>query len=98
MVPAPADPQARGDHCHRDCPSPRPPTRSPRMTEGSRLLDTVQNLLADGRTDRLSELLDGAHPVDLSHVLRELGLTDQVALFRRLKPAHAGAVLSELDD
>jgi magnesium transporter len=68
------------------------------MPEADRMLDTVRNLLEDGRTDRLAEVVDDAHPADVSHVLRELSLPEQVSLFRLLKPARAGAVLSELDD
>jgi magnesium transporter len=68
------------------------------MAEPARMLDTVRGLLEDGRTERLAELLEEAHPADLSHVLRELPLPEQVSIFRTLRPAHAGAVLSELDD
>lgn len=62
------------------------------------LLDSVKDLLEDGRSDRLAELLEDSHAADLSHVFRELSLPEQVSVFRLLKPAHAGAVLSELDD
>jgi magnesium transporter len=43
-------------------------------------------------------MLEEARAADVSSVLRELPVPDQVRLFRLLAPEHAGAVLSELDD
>jgi magnesium transporter len=65
---------------------------------GTRLLDTVKDLLEDGREGRLTELIGDAHPADLANILRELARPQQVALFRLLDRERAGAVLSELDD
>ena len=68
------------------------------MSETERLIESVKELLGGGRDERLANLLDGAHAADISSVLRELALPDQVRLFRMLSSAHAGEVLSELDD
>lgn len=63
-----------------------------------RLAESVKELLEAGRDDRLTAVLEGAHPADLSSVVRELPVPEQVRVFRLLDPRHAGAVLSELDD
>jgi magnesium transporter len=68
------------------------------MPEAERLLDSVKELLDGGREERLADLLADQHAADVSRVLRELPLTDQVRVFRLLSPPHAGDVLSELDD
>ena len=68
------------------------------MPEAERLLDSVKELLDAGRDERLTDLLADQHAADVSRVLRELPLADQVRLFRLLSPPHAGDVLSELDD
>ena len=68
------------------------------MEENGRLLDTVKDLLEHGRDERLAQLLADAHPADVSNLLRELPVPQQVALFRLLDRERAGAVLSELDD
>ena len=68
------------------------------MEETARLTESIKELLGAGRDERLSTLLEDAHPADISTALRELSLPEQVHVFRLLPPAHAGAVLSELDD
>ena len=68
------------------------------MSETERLTDSVKELLGGGRDERLAGLLENAHAADISSVLRELPLPDQVRLFRLLSSQHAGEVLSELDD
>jgi magnesium transporter len=68
------------------------------MSEMERLAESIKELLAAGREDRLAAVLEAAHAADLAAVVRELPLADQVRVFRLLPPAEAGAVLSELDD
>jgi magnesium transporter len=68
------------------------------VEETGRFLDSVKSLLDSGREERLAQVLEQAHPADVSNVLRELPLTQQVSLFRLLERERAGAVLSELDD
>jgi magnesium transporter len=66
--------------------------------EATRLTESIRELLAAGREERLAALLDDAHAADVSRVVRELELPDQVRVFRLLNPQQAGAVLAELDD
>src|SRR3989449_7472810 len=68
------------------------------MEETERLSESIKQLLGEGRDERLADLLEAAHPADVSRVIRELPRDDQVRLFRLLTPQHAGEVLAELDD
>jgi magnesium transporter len=68
------------------------------MAETERLTESIKELLESGRDDRLTDILADAHAADVSSVMRELALGDQVRIFRLLSPQHAGDVLSELDD
>jgi magnesium transporter len=68
------------------------------MEELERLRESIKLLLVEGRDERLSDVVDDAHPADVSRVIRELPHDDQVRLFRLLSPQHAGEVLAELDD
>src|SRR5947209_5985775 len=68
------------------------------MEELERLRESIKQLLVEGRDERLSDLVEDAHPADVSRVIRELPRDDQVRLFRLLTPQHAGEVLAELDD
>ena len=68
------------------------------MEEFERLRESIKQLLVEGRDERLSDLVEDAHPADVSRVIRELPRDDQVRLFRLLSRQHAGAVLAELDD
>ncbi len=68
------------------------------MPETTRLSESIKELLASGRDERLATVLDDAHAADISQVVRELDLPEQVRVFRLLNPPQAGAVLAELDD
>jgi magnesium transporter len=68
------------------------------VEETARLTETVKELLAAGRAERLADVLEAAHAADVATALREVPLPEQVQLFRLLAPQHAGDVLSELDD
>ena len=68
------------------------------MEETERLSESIKELLVGSRDERLASVLEMAHPADVSRVIRELPVEDQVRVFRLLTPQHAGAVLSELDD
>jgi magnesium transporter len=68
------------------------------VEETARLSESIKELLAGGRDERLAAILDDAHAADISQTLRELPVADQVRLFRMLDPQQAGAVLAELDD
>jgi magnesium transporter len=68
------------------------------MAETERLTESIKELLENGRDDRLADVLADAHAADVSSVMRELPLADQVRIFRLLSPQHAGDLLSELDD
>ncbi|MBI2159863.1 MAG: magnesium transporter [Candidatus Rokubacteria bacterium] len=68
------------------------------MEETERLSESIKELLGGGRDERLANILDEAHPADVSRVIRELPVEDQVRIFRLMRPPHAGAVLAELDD
>jgi magnesium transporter len=68
------------------------------MEETARLAEAIKEALAAGRDERVATLLDDAHAADVSQVVRELSIGEQVRLFRLLNPQQAGAVLAELDD
>jgi magnesium transporter len=68
------------------------------VEEATRLSESIRELLAAGREERVAAVLDDAHAADVSHAVRELDLGDQVRVFRLLSPEQAGAVLAELDD
>lgn len=68
------------------------------MDESARHVETVQGLLDRGDRRGVLDFLNTAHPADIAHVLRDLPLERQVAVFRVLTPPRAGEVLSELDD
>ena len=68
------------------------------MDETERLGESIKDLLGGGRDERLAHVLEEAHPADVSRVIRELPVEDQVRVFRLMSPQHAGAVLAELDD
>src|SRR3990172_2283109 len=68
------------------------------MEETERLSESIKELLGGGRDARLADVLEEAHPADVSQVIRELPVEDQVRVFRLMSPQHAGAVLAELDD
>jgi magnesium transporter len=68
------------------------------MDETARLTESIKQLLGEGRDERLADILEDAHPADVSRVIRELLRDDQVRLFRLINPQRAGEVLAELDD
>ena len=68
------------------------------MEETRHLTESIKELLAGGREERLAAMLDDAHAADISQAVRDLDLAEQVRLFRLLNPQQAGAVLAELDD
>jgi len=68
------------------------------VEETRHLTESIKELLAGGREERLAAMLDDAHAADISQAVRDLDLAEQVRLFRLLNPQQAGAVLAELDD
>jgi magnesium transporter len=68
------------------------------MNESDRLLEAARSVAAATADHRDRELVEEAHPADVAGVLRQLPLTDQVAVFRALSQERAGEVLPELDD
>src|SRR5437660_7420425 len=68
------------------------------MEELERLRESIKQLLVEGRDERLSDLVEDAHPADVSRVIRELPRDYSARRFRLLSPQHAVEVLAELDD
>lgn len=68
------------------------------MEESVRLAETIKDLLEGDRRDPLAQILEEAHPADVTHALRELPVEQQTAIFRLLSREQAGAVLHEMDD
>jgi len=68
------------------------------MEETARLTELIKELLATGRDERLTDVLEAAHAADVASVLRELPLDEQVRVVRLLVPQQAGDVVAELDD
>jgi magnesium transporter len=68
------------------------------MEETARLSESIRELLGSGRDERLANVLEDAHAVDVASVVRELEPADRVHIFRLLAHPQQGAVLSELDD
>ena len=68
------------------------------VDETERFAESIKELLAESRDERLADVLGEAHPADVSRVIRELPPDERVRVFRLLSSQRAGAVLSELDD
>ncbi|MFQ5829247.1 MAG: magnesium transporter [Candidatus Methylomirabilia bacterium] len=68
------------------------------MEEPVRLIDTIKDLLEEGREERLAVIVEESHPADVARTLRELSPPEQARLFRLLGQEQAGAVLHEMDD
>jgi magnesium transporter len=69
------------------------------MEDTARLTETLRDLLEEGdRQERLSQLLEEAHPADVARMLRELPMAHQTTVFRLLSREQAGSVLHEMDD
>ena len=62
------------------------------------LAETVKDLLEGDRRERLDQILEEAHPADVTRALRELPVEQQTIVFRLLSREQAGAVLHEMDD
>jgi len=68
------------------------------MEDTIRLAETVKDLLEGDRRERLDQILEEAHPADVTRALRELPVEQQTIVFRLLSREQAGAVLHEMDD
>src|SRR2546430_17499606 len=68
------------------------------MDENEKLLHAAEELLQDRNDVRAGQSLAEAHAADIAHVFQHLPVTDRAAIFRSLRPDHAGAVHSEPGD
>lgn len=68
------------------------------MEETVRFAETIKDLLEGDRRERLAQILEEAHPADVTRALRELPVEQQAVLFRLLSREQAGHVLHEMDD
>jgi magnesium transporter len=70
----------------------------PLMDDSARLVDSLRELLDEGRHDELAARLPEAHAADVARLVAEVPQERRVALFRLLTREQAGEVLPELDD
>jgi magnesium transporter len=68
------------------------------MEQTGRVLEQLKSGIGEGELDRVSQLLQDTHPVDVASMLGDLPQQDQLLVFRLLPDEQAGAVLSEVDD
>lgn len=68
------------------------------MDELRRLLEALTTAPEADTGTRLALVLKDTHPADIAHLLQEVPIEQQVALFRLLSPDRAGEVLSEVDN
>src|SRR5205085_10483470 len=68
------------------------------MDESAKLVDSLRELLDEGRNDELAARLAEAHAADIARLLVEAPQERRVPLFRLLTREQAGEVLPELDD
>ena len=68
------------------------------MDESAKLVDSLRELLDEGRNDELAARLPEAHAADVARLLAEAPQERRVPLFRLLTREQAGDVLPELDD
>ena len=68
------------------------------MDESTRLVDSLRELLDEGRDDELAARLAEAHAADVARLVGELPQERRVRLFRLLSREQASEVLPELDD
>jgi magnesium transporter len=68
------------------------------MDESTKLVDSLRELLDEGRNDELAARLSEAHPADIARLLVEAPQERRVPLFRLLTKEQAGEMLPELDD
>src|SRR5262249_55883533 len=69
-----------------------------RMDQSTRTLESLRAGIDQGELDRVSQLLQETHPVDVASMLGDLPQESQLVVFRLLPDERAGAVLSEVDD
>ena len=68
------------------------------MDESAKLVESLRELLDEGRDDELAARLPEAHAADVARLLAEAPQERRVPLFRLLNRAQAGEVLPQLDD
>jgi magnesium transporter len=68
------------------------------MDESAKLVESLRELLEEGRNDELAARLPEAHAADIARLLAEAPQERRVPLFRLLTREQAGDVLPELDD
>lgn len=68
------------------------------MDESAKLVESLRELLEEGRNDELAARLPEAHAADIARLLAEAPQERRVPLFRLLTREQAGEVLPELDD
>ena len=68
------------------------------MDDSAKLVDSLRELLDEGRDDALAARLPEAHAADVARLLAEAPQERRVPLFRLLTREQAGEVLPELDD
>ena len=68
------------------------------MDESTKLVESLRELLDEGRNDELAARLAEAHAADIARLLVEAPQERRVPLFRLLTKEQAGEVLPELDD
>jgi len=68
------------------------------MDESTKLVESLRELLDEGRNDELAARLSEAHAADIARLLVEAPQERRVLLFRLLTREQAGEVLPELDD
>jgi magnesium transporter len=70
----------------------------PGMDESTRLLESLRELLDEGRDDELAARLAEAHSADVARLVADLPQERRVRLFRLLSREQASEVMPELDD
>jgi magnesium transporter len=68
------------------------------MDDSAKLVESLRELLDEGRNDELAARLPEAHAADVARLLVEAPQERRVPLFRLLTREQAGEVLPELDD
>ncbi|HEU5194701.1 MAG TPA: magnesium transporter [Methylomirabilota bacterium] len=68
------------------------------MDESAKLVESLRELLDEGRNDELAARLPEAHAADIARLLADIPQERRVPLFRLLTREQAGDVLPELDD
>jgi magnesium transporter len=68
------------------------------MDESAKLVESLRELLDEGRNDELAARLPEAHAADIARLLADIPQERRVPLFRLLTREQAGDVLPQLDD